>query len=289
MTGYGRGQTVGEGKTITVELRSVNNRYFDCTVRAPKMYTFLEEPIKSTILKSGVSRGKVEVFINIEYASGTDTMVTVNDVLAKNYFDAFLHLSETLSLPNDLTVSNLARQPEVLTITKVEEDRDALLQDVLHALNEALVAYNAMRKTEGARLAADIREKSAKLEAQLSEVEARMPEVVSEYYDRLLQKMQEILQDARVDETRLVTEAALFADRVATDEETVRLRSHLVQLDSILQEGGPVGRKLDFLLQEMNREVNTIGSKAGDLTVTKLIVDMKSDLEKIREQIQNLE
>ena len=289
MTGYGRGQTVGEGKTVTVEIRSVNNRYFDCNVRAPKMYTFLEEPVKSAVMKSGVSRGKIEVFISIEYVSGTDTVVTVNEALAKNYYDAFLHLSEPLSLPNDLTVSNLARQPDVLVLTKVEEDRDVLLQDVLRALEEALASYNAMRQAEGARLVADIREKAAKLAGQLAEVEARMPEVVSEYYNRLLQKIKELLQDAQVDETRIVTEAALFADRVATDEETVRLKSHLEQLDAILQEGGPVGRKLDFLIQEMNREVNTIGSKAQDLVVTRLIVDMKSELEKIREQIQNLE
>ncbi|MDD6262800.1 MAG: YicC family protein [Clostridiales bacterium] len=288
MTGYGRSQTVFGNKTLTVELKSVNNRFFDCSVRCPKMYMYLEEPIKSDIKASGVSRGKIDVFVGIEYAAG-DISISLNETAAAMYVKSITELSEKLELKNDISAMRIATLPDVFSVAKIEEDRDELLAQVRSVLSQALSSYNAMREAEGSRLAADILEKGEIIGGMKDSVSARMPGIVAEYRSKLASRMTEVLGESGVTEQRILAEAAIFADRTATDEETVRLTSHLAQLREILIGGGAVGRKLDFLVQEINREINTIGSKANDLEVTGLVLNMKSELEKIREQIQNLE
>ncbi|MBR4942357.1 MAG: YicC family protein [Clostridia bacterium] len=288
MTGYGRCQTVFGNKTVTVELKSVNNRFLDCSVRCPKVYMYLEEPVKSDIKASGVSRGKVDVFIGIEYAAG-DVSVSVNEQAAAMYIDNITSLANKFLLKNDISAMRIATLPDVFTVAKIEEDRDELLAQVRQVLAGALEAYNTMRTEEGGRLTEDILEKGRHIGEMKDTVSARMPAIVAEYRARLTAKMTEVLGESGVTEQRILAEAAIFADRTATDEETVRLSSHLAQLSDILSAGGAVGRKLDFLVQEINREINTIGSKANDLEVTGLVLEMKCELEKIREQIQNLE
>ena len=288
MTGYGRSQGIYGNKTVTVELKSVNNRFLDCSVRCPKMYMYLEEPVKSDIKASGVSRGKVDVFIGIEYAAG-DVSVSVNEQAAAMYIENITALADKFELKNDVSAMRIATLPDVFTVAKIEEDRDELLSQVREVLASALSAYNAMREEEGGRLARDIIEKGNSIGSMKDSVAARMPRIVADYRAKLTAKMTEVLGESGVTEQRILAEAAIFADRTATDEETVRLSSHLVQLSEILSSGGAVGRKLDFLVQEINREINTIGSKANDLEVTGLVLEMKCELEKIREQIQNLE
>lgn len=288
MTGYGRSQTVFGNKTLTVELKSVNNRFFDCSVRCPKMYMYLEEPIKSDIKASGVSRGKIDVFVGIEYAAG-DISISLNETAAAMYVKSITELSEKLELKNDISAMRIATLPDVFSVAKIEEDRDELLAQVRSVLSQALSSYNAMREAEGSRLAADILEKGEIIGGMKDSVSARMPGIVADYRSKLTARMTEVLGESGVTEQRILAEAAIFADRTATDEETVRLTSHLSQLREIINSGGAVGRKLDFLVQEINREINTIGSKANDLEVTGLVLSMKAELEKIREQIQNLE
>lgn len=288
MTGYGRSQGIYGNKTVTVELKSVNNRFLDCSVRCPKVYMYLEEPVKADIKASGVSRGKVDVFIGIEYAAG-DVSVSVNEQAAAMYIENITSLADKFELKNDISAMRIATLPDVFTVAKIEEDRDELLAQVREVLANALAAYNAMREEEGGRLASDIIEKGNSIGSMKNTVAERMPRIVAEYRAKLTAKMTEVLGESGVTEQRILAEAAIFADRTATDEETVRLTSHLVQLSEILSQGGAVGRKLDFLVQEINREINTIGSKANDLEVTGLVLEMKCELEKIREQIQNLE
>ncbi|MBR7137134.1 MAG: YicC family protein [Clostridia bacterium] len=288
MTGYGRASVTFGDKTITAELRSVNNRYLDCTVRCPRLYAFLEEPAKARLKAAGVTRGKVDMFIGIEYAAG-DSEVCINASAVNAYLAALKEMTEEYGLKDDVSAMGVARLPDVFTVKKVEEDRDQLLVDVCTVLDQAIAAFVAMRQTEGSALRADVLAKTDELERMKCAVRERMPLVVSEYREKLLAKMRELLGDRQVDESRILTEAAIVADRVATDEETVRLESHFTQLRTLLDSNEPVGRKLDFLVQEIHREINTIGSKASDLTVTKLILDMKAELEKIREQIQNIE
>ena len=288
MTGYGRSQGIYGNKTVTVELKSVNNRFLDCSVRCPKVYMYLEEPVKADIKASGVSRGKVDVFIGIEYAAG-DVSVSVNEQAAAMYIENITSLADKFELKNDISAMRIATLPDVFTVAKIEEDRDELLAQVREVLANALAAYNAMREEEGGRLASDIIEKGNSIGSMKNTVAERMPRIVAEYRAKLTTKMTEVLGESGVTEQRILAEAAIFADRTATDEETVRLTSHLVQLSEILSQGGAVGRKLDFLVQEINREINTIGSKANDLEVTGLVLEMKCELEKIREQIQNLE
>ncbi len=288
MTGYGRASEQVGNKTITAELRSVNNRYLDCAVRCPRLYAFLEEPVKARLKAAGVTRGKVDVFIGIEYAEG-DSEVSVNGGAVKAYLGAIREIASEYGLSNDATAMSVARLPDVFTVKKVEEDRDRLLGEVCSVLDQALGAFAGMRSTEGAALRADVLAKTGVLERMMLAIRARMPEIVAEYREKLLAKMRELLADTQIDEARILTEAAIVADRVATDEETVRLESHFSQLRALLDAGGAVGRKLDFLVQEIHREINTIGSKASDLAVTRLTLDMKAELEKIREQIQNIE
>ena len=290
MTGYGRGEQAFEGVQIVVELRAVNNRYLDCTVKMPRAYIFAEDAMKSKV-QSGVGRGKVDVFVTITRSGGDDVVVTVNEALAKSYVEALQKLHE-LGLGRvrrEYYPTDLARFPEVLTVEKREEDLDEMKGRLLDVLGLAIEDFNSMRSREGERLAADILGRADTIERLLGEVEERSPQTVNDYRARLEAKMRDVLQNTQIDEWRLLTEAAIFADKVAVDEETVRLHSHLGQLRELLAAGGAVGRKLDFLIQEFNREANTIGSKCSDLEITRRVVDMKAEIEKIREQVQNLE
>lgn len=291
MTGYGRGERVFEGGVqLTVELRAVNNRYLDCTVKMPRAYIFAEDAMKAKV-QSAVARGKVDVFVTITRAGGDDMVVTVNEALAKSYVEAIQKLHE-LGLGRarrEYYPTDLARFPDVLTVEKREEDLDEMKERLLTVLGLALDDFNSMREREGERLAADILGRADAIERLLGQVEERSPRSVADYRARLEGKMREVLQSTQIDEGRLLTEAAIFADKVAVDEETVRLHSHLGQLREMLRAGGAVGRKLDFLIQEFNRETNTIGSKCSDIEITRRVVDMKAEIEKIREQVQNLE
>ena len=302
MTGYGRGEVVDNGVSVTVELRAVNNRYLDCTVKLPRAYIFAESSLKERVqfvedamkerLQAKVGRGKVDVYVNIAHTAGDDTVVTVNTALAKSYIDALKELYE-LDGGNYIKKSgyaaDLAKFPDVLTVEKKEEDQERLKELLLEALETALVGFNDMRETEGAKLAQDILSRGETIEALVGKVEERAPGIVADYRARLTARMSEVLQNTQIDEGRILTEAAIYADKVAVDEETVRLRSHLSQLREMLGQGGGVGRKLDFLIQEFNREANTIGSKCNDIETSRIVVDIKAEIEKIREQIQNLE
>ena len=275
MTGYGRAREMRSGRDITVEVRSVNNRYLDCTVKLPRAYIFAEDAIKTRVQKA-ISRGKVDVFVTIDTSAADVAVVQVNEGLAKGYYDALTLLKERFTLPGEITPEVLARFPDVLTVTKAEEDVEAIAADICAVLDDALAAYNAMRTVDT-------------IEETVGKVEVQSPQTVAAYRQRLETKMQEVLQSTTIDESRILTEAAIFADKVAVDEETVRLRSHIAQLRDMLQSSEPVGRKLDFLIQEVNRECNTIGSKCNDLTVARDVVNMKAEVEKIREQVQNME
>ncbi len=290
MTGYGRGERTYEDMTVTVELRSVNNRYLDCTVKMPRSYLFAEDAMKTRV-QAGISRGKVDVFVTITRAGGDDLAVTVNEALAGSYIGALKQLYGLTDgmMRGRYSVTDLARFQDVLTVEKKEEDPDRMRERLLAALDLAIADFNAMREKEGARLADDILGRAGTIEAMVARVEERSPQTVSEYRARLEARMNEVLQSTQIDPARILTEAAIFADKVAVDEETVRLRSHISQLRELLAGGGAVGRKLDFLIQEFNREANTIGSKCSDLDITRTVVDIKAEIEKIREQIQNLE
>lgn len=288
MTGYGRGEAELNNRTIVIELRSVNNRYLDCSVRLPRSCSFAEEGIKSRV-KAATSRGKVDVFVSVDSTQADAVAVKVNRPLAESYLKAFGELSEAFDIRNDVTVSVLSRFPDVLTVEKLPQNQDALASDLYAALDLALADFDRMRSTEGEKLKQDLLCKLAHLEDFVTQVEARSPQTVKEYREKLLAKLQEVLNNTQIDEGRILTEAAIFADKVAVDEETVRLRSHIAQFRDLLEQGGIVGRKIDFLIQEMNRETNTIGSKCTDLAISHVVVDMKSEIEKLREQVQNIE
>ena len=288
MTGYGRARETLNGRDITVEVRSVNNRYLDCTVKMPRTYVFAEDAIKTRVQKA-ISRGKVDVFVTIDATAADVSVVAVNEPLARSYYEALMKLKETFSLDGEITPMSLAKFPDVLAVTRAEEDLETVAADICAVLEQALQAYNAMRAVEGERLAADIAARVTTIESVVSKVEERSPQTVAEYRARLTNKMNEVLQSTTIDESRILTEAAIFADKIAVDEETVRLRSHIAQLRAMLQDSQPVGRKLDFLIQEVNRECNTIGSKCNDLTIAQDVVNMKAEVEKIREQVQNIE
>ncbi len=288
MTGYGRARETKNKRDITVEVRSVNNRYLDCTVKLPRSYVFAEDAIKARVQKA-ISRGKVDVFVSIDTSAADVAVVSVNEPLAKGYYEALTRLRDTFGLEGDVTAVTLAKFPDVLTVTKAEEDLETISGDICSVLDQALAAYNAMRAAEGRKLAEDILGRAATIEATVGKVEERSPQTVTAYRERLENKMREVLQSTSIDESRILTEAAIFADKIAVDEETVRLRSHISQLRDMLQGDEPVGRKLDFLIQEVNRECNTIGSKCNDLAITQDVVGMKAEVEKIREQVQNIE
>ena len=288
MTGYGRGEAVLHDRTITVELRAVNNRYLDCTVKIPRLYVFAEEAIKSRIQKS-VGRGKLDVFVSIDSTAADKVAVTLNKPVADGYYAALTQMRAAYGLRDDISVSLLSRFPDVFIVEKEQGDADVIAADILEVLGMALTDFNAMREREGSRLAEDIRSRGETISALVGKVEERSPETVTEYREKLRQRMEEVLSSAQIDESRILTEAAIFADKVAVDEETVRLRSHLSQLDEMLTNGGAIGRKLDFLIQEFNREANTIGSKCSDVELARVVVDIKGEIEKIREQVQNIE
>ena len=288
MTGYGRGQQLLHGRSITVEIRSVNHRYFEFSCRTPRGCAFLEDRLKRT-LQQAISRGKVEVSLTLQTVESRGGAVAVDHALAGQYLTALRALAAEYNLTDDLTLSTVARLPDLFTVCRGEEDEEELAADVLTVLQEALDRFVAMREAEGERLRADVLSRLFTLEEHLAFVEERSPQTVAEYRARLTTKLNELLGGAVADEARILTEAAIVADRLAVDEETVRLHSHIAQLRGILDCAEPVGRKLDFLVQEMNRETNTIGSKCSDTAIAGHVVEMKSEIEKIREQIQNIE
>ena len=288
MTGYGRAVETINGREFTVELRSVNNRYLDCSVRLPRILTFTEEAIKQAV-KASVSRGKVDVFVSVASEGGEEAQITLNKTVLEGYLTAMKQMVEEYGIKDDISVTAVARLPEVLTVEKPKIDEDQLAADLMTVVNNALANYDAMRAAEGVALDADLRNRGNTILALVSQVEQGNSQTVSDYRTRLENKLREVLENTAIDESRILTEAAIFADKVAVDEETVRLRSHLQQMNSMLDGGGAVGRKLDFLLQEMNREANTIGSKCTDVRLARIVVDIKAELEKIREQTQNIE
>ncbi len=290
MTGYGRGEQNFDGFRVTVELKSVNNRYLDCTVKLPRSYIFAEDAIRSLVQRR-VSRGKVDVLVTIANESDAATVVKVNEPLARGYLQAMKTLSALEPEVVSLRVSSidLGRFPDVLTVEKQEDDLDVVRERLLAVTELAVADFTAMREREGAKLREDILQRAATVEQLVQKVEERSPQTVAEYRNKLYTRLQEVLQSTQIDQNRILTEAAIYADKVAVDEETVRLHSHIAQLRELLEGDGAVGRKLDFLLQEFNREANTIGSKCTDLDITRVVLDIKAELEKIREQIQNLE
>lgn len=288
MTGYGRWKETLEGRDITVELKSVNSRYFEYSSRIPRSCAFLDDRLKK-LLASRISRGKVELSLQLQSIGEAETVIVPDIPLAKSYQSALRTLSEELQLKNDATVSLVARFPDVLAPRRAELDQELLWQQVSEVCTKALDSFAAMRAAEGQKLAEDIRSRLDFLEQAVGEVEQDSAGRLEAYTQRLYARLKTLLEDRSIDDARVLTEAAIFADKTAVDEETVRLRSHIQQYREILAAGGPVGRKLDFLTQELNRETNTIGSKCQDLAITRLVVDMKAEIEKIREQIQNLE
>lgn len=288
MTGYGRAQGSFSGGNITVEVKSVNNRYLDCGVKLPRGYVYLEEGVKSQVQKA-ISRGKVDVFITINAAGADNVKISVNEPVAKGYIDAMHRLVQEYGIQDDISASAISRFSDVFLVEKQEQDENEVKSAISGVVAEALSAFDAMRTREGEALKTDLLQKAEGILTLVSKVEERSPITVKAYRELLTAKMQEVLEDRQIDEARIIQEAAIYADKVAVDEETVRLRSHVDQLQNMLTEGGVIGRKLDFLMQEMNREANTIGSKGNDVEQARNVVNIKSELEKIREQIQNIE
>ena len=288
MTGYGRAVETVNGREFTVELRSVNNRYLDCSVRLPRMLSFAEDAVKQAV-KASISRGKVDVFIAVRSEAGDEVQVSLNKSVLQSYLSAMHQMVDEFGVKDDISVSAVSRLPEVFVIEKPQVDEEQLMADMMGVVNAALSAYDTMRTVEGAALDKDLRSRGETILALVAQVEAGNGQTVIDYRTRLENKLKEVLANTAIDESRILTEAAIFADKVAVDEETVRLRSHLQQMDQMLTSGGAIGRKLDFLLQEMNRESNTIGSKCTDVKLARIVVDIKAELEKIREQTQNIE
>ena len=288
MTGYGRAVAAVNGREFTVELRSVNNRYLDCTVKLPRSLSFAEDAVKQAV-KASVARGKVDVFISLKSESADDTTITLNKSVLEGYLAAMRQMVTEFEVRDDISVSTVSRLPEVFSVEKPQVDEEQLLKDLLSVVEQALAGYDAMRCTEGQALDTDLRSRGNTILELVSQVEQGNAQTVIDYRTRLENKLREVLESTNIDESRILTEAAIFADKVAVDEETVRLRSHLAQMNEMLTTGGAVGRKLDFLLQEMNREANTIGSKCTDVRLARIVVDIKAELEKIREQTQNIE
>ena len=288
MTGYGRAVETVNGREFTVELRSVNNRYLDCSVRLPRILSFSEDAVKQAV-KASVSRGKVDVFISVHSEEGDETQVTLNKNVLSGYLAAMHQMVDEFGVKDDISVTTLSRLPEVFLIEKPQVDEEQLLADLMQVVDKAIAGYDAMRCAEGEALDRDLRSRGETILSLVSQVEQGNGQTVIDYRARLEAKLREVLANTAIDESRILTEAAIFADKVAVDEETVRLRSHLKQMNVMLNNGGAVGRKLDFLLQEMNREANTIGSKCTDVNLARIVVDIKAELEKIREQTQNIE
>lgn len=275
-------------RNITVEVHSVNNRYLDCSVKIPRTYVFAEEKLKKAVQEQ-ISRGKVDVFVSIDSMAAEQVLVSVNRPVADGYYEALVQMRNTYRLEDDISVALLSRFPDVFTVEKEQADLEVAGEDIKTVLIQALQDLNGMREQEGMKLLEDIRSRAKRMEELLESIEVKGPAIAEDYRNKLERRLAEVLENVQIDESRLLTEAAIFADKVAVDEELVRLRSHLAQLDDILEEGGIIGRKLDFLVQEFNREVNTIGSKCSDIEITRAVVEMKGEIEKIREQVQNIE
>ncbi len=288
MTGFGRMQEVINNREILVEIKAVNHRYYEFNSRVPRAYGYLDEKLKG-FLKGSVSRGKIEVSVSIFNQEGTDAEIEINRSMASGYVAALRSVSDELDLKDDLSLSSLLRLQDIFTVVKTADDEEAIWQDVKCVASKALDKFIAMRQAEGEKMYEDISSRLDYIEKQVGKIEERSPKVTELYREKLYTKIKEIVADRNVDDARVLTEAALFSEKTAVDEETVRLRSHISQYRSLLLSEEPVGRKLDFLTQEMNREVNTIGSKGQDLEITKIVVELKSEIEKIREQIQNIE
>ena len=288
MTGYGRAVETVNGREFTVELRSVNNRYLDCNVKLPRMLSFAEDAVKQTV-KNTISRGKVDVFITVHAEGAADVKVTLNTAMVEGYLSAMRQMVETYGVQDDISVSAVSRMPDVFMVEKPEVDEEQLLADLMCVVTKALDSYDAMRAAEGKALENDLRSRGNTILGLVAQVEAGNSQTVIDYRTRLYNKLKEVLANTAIDQNRILTEAAIFADKICVDEETVRLRSHLEQMNTMLTTGGAIGRKLDFLLQEMNRESNTIGSKCTDVKLARIVVDIKAELEKIREQTQNIE
>lgn len=288
MTGFGRAQEIVDGMSITVEMKSVNHRYFDFSSRVPRTFGFLDEKLKSYI-QTVVSRGKMECFVQIEELREEDCIVSVNHSLAKGYINALNELCETYDLRNDMTVSSVARYHDIFSVHKNEADEERIWNAVKMVTDSALKNFIAMREREGEKLKKDVLERCELILSNVAFIETRSPQTVLEYNAKLIERMRSVLEDVNVDEQRLLTEAAIYADKVAVAEETVRLRSHISQMYEFMSSSEAIGRKMDFLVQEFNREANTIGSKAQDVEIARKVIDIKAEIEKIREQIQNIE
>lgn len=288
MTGYGSAKGTVEGIEVCVELKSVNNKFLDTSVRLPRSFLFAEETVKSAVM-SHITRGKVDVFVTVDSSMADDMVVKVNEPLLKGYIAALDQIAKENDLPNDITAMSVSRFPDVLNVEKKELDAEAVAAGIRNIAEQALCDFDAMRIREGAKLKEDVLAKLETIEKLVTVIETESPKTVEEYREKLRQKLLEVLGTSGIDETRIVTEAAIFADKVAVDEETVRLRSHMAQLRTMLDGGSPIGRKIDFLLQEFNREANTTGSKCQNADIAHVVVDLKSEIEKIREQIQNIE
>ena len=295
MTGFGRAEEIISGRDIIVEIRSVNHRYFEFSCRTPRSYGFLDDKLKNleeklkSYISGKISRGKVEVSVTVTAVETSDALIEVNKSVAKGYVDALRSANEELGLTDDLTLSKLIRLPDIFSVRKTAEDEEVIWNDVKTVADKASDRFIKMRETEGEKMKEDVLERADAIEEMVFEIERLSPISAESYRNKLYARLCEVLADKNIDEQRIVTEAAIFADKTAVAEETVRLKSHLKQLNDMLSLSEPVGRKLDFLIQEFNREANTIGSKAQDIAITKLVVDLKSEIEKIREQIQNIE
>lgn len=288
MTGYGRSQQLADGMNITVEIKSVNHRYFEFSSKLPRSYGFLDEKLKS-FFNGKLTRGKMECYVQIEAVEEPDTVISLNHTLVKGYLDAYKELSETYGLENNIKVSDISRVSDIFTIRKQAADEERIWAAVQTVAQSALEGFVAMREREGARLKADVLSRLDEIISNVEFIEERSPQTVAEYNEKLLGRLKELLGDTHIDEQRILTEAAIFADKIAVAEETVRLRSHISQLRSFLDQSDAVGKKMDFLVQELNREANTIGSKAQDVEIARRVVSIKAEIEKIREQIQNIE
>ena len=288
MTGYGRSQQILNGRDISAEIRSVNHRFFEFSARVPRIYGYLEEKMKSFV-QGRVSRGKIDVNVTVFTVEGKESEVEINKSLAKGYVEALRELKEEFDLIDDLSLSSIARFGDIFSVRKAPEDEEVVWADVQVVAQEAVQKFVEMREAEGHRLKEDVLAKLRRIEDLVGQIETLSPQTVVSYRERLTAKMKEVLQDQNVDEQRLLLEAAIYSEKIAVDEETVRLRSHLRQFTELLETDQAVGRKLDFLVQELNRETNTIGSKAQNIEITGMVVEIKSEIEKIREQIQNIE
>ena len=292
MTGFGRCRTVLHGREISVEIKSVNHRFFEFSCRTPKGYGFLDDKLKA-LVNSRVSRGKIDMFVVLRGGAAEDTPaeVKINHSLVSGYINAMKEISETYGIENDVTVTAISRFPDVYTVSKAPENEEEITADVLEAANTAIDGFIAMREAEGEKMKADILGRAEVILATVDEIDERSPQTVKEYEERLLDRINRTLQDynINIDEQRVLTEVAVFADKVAVAEETVRLRSHFAQLSKIMESQTPIGREIDFIIQEMNREANTIGSKVQDAEIAHKVVKIKSEIEKMREQIQNIE